>query len=179
MSTHLSSESEMPGGTGAKSAGVSASTDAGPVQHGDTLVAPADVAPASEHDEQSQAPRRIWGMTQPDQWFLAAVVTAALLLMLVHWLRLSGWGAHVVEIERQEAQWREYRVEINSANWIEWSQLEGIGQKLAERIVSDREQNGPFTSIDDLQRVKGIGPKTIERLRPWLRLGDSPIPAAK
>jgi competence protein ComEA len=48
---------------------------------------------------------------------------------------------------------------------------------LARRIVADREQNGPFRSVDDLARVKGIGPKTLEHLRPWVRLAEESPPS--
>ncbi|MEZ6123969.1 MAG: helix-hairpin-helix domain-containing protein [Planctomycetaceae bacterium] len=63
-----------------------------------------------------------------------------------------------------------FRVEVNSATWVEWTQLDGIGSKTAFRIIADREQNGPFRSIDDLQRVDGIGPITLERIRPHLEI---------
>ncbi len=59
---------------------------------------------------------------------------------------------------------------MNTATWVEWIQLQGIGEMLAHRIVEDREQNVPYRSIDDLQRVKGIDPKIVEKLRPWLTL---------
>ncbi|MED5449068.1 MAG: helix-hairpin-helix domain-containing protein [Planctomycetota bacterium] len=61
-----------------------------------------------------------------------------------------------------------FRLDLNSANWAELSQLEGIGETLARRIVADREQNGRFTRVEDLQRVRGIGPRTVLRLKPWL-----------
>jgi competence protein ComEA len=51
------------------------------------------------------------------------------------------------------------------------SQLEGIGPTLAQRIIADRKQNGPFADVEDLVRVRGIGPKTIVRLKPWLTVG--------
>jgi competence protein ComEA len=35
----------------------------------------------------------------------------------------------------------------------------------ASRIVVDRDQNGPYATLDDLERVAGIGPKTVARLR--------------
>ena len=60
---------------------------------------------------------------------------------------------------------------INAATWVEWKQFDGIGEKLADRIVADRKKNGPFESIDDLQRVKGIGPKTVARIREHLKVG--------
>ncbi|NQV27673.1 MAG: helix-hairpin-helix domain-containing protein, partial [Rhodopirellula sp.] len=70
-----------------------------------------------------------------------------------------------------------YQIELNSATWVELTQLRGIGTGLARRIVSDREEFGPFSSIDDLQRVPGIGPKTIEKNRRWLRVEPATPPA--
>ena len=40
-----------------------------------------------------------------------------------------------------------------------------VANGTAGRIVEDRAANGPFASVDDLDRVHGIGPKTVERLR--------------
>ncbi len=98
------------------------------------------------------------------------LVTTLLLLMGVHWYRLSGTALEPVAIDRLPDRQLEYRVEINSATWIEFAQLERIGANISKRIVEDREANGPFESVEALQRVKGIGPKTIERIRPWLQV---------
>jgi competence protein ComEA len=78
-----------------------------------------------------------------------------------------------VEVDRLESESLDYRIDVNTATWVEWAQLDGIGEALAERIVADREANGPFKSVDDLRRVKGIGPKTLARIRPYLTLGKS------
>jgi competence protein ComEA len=47
-------------------------------------------------------------------------------------------------------------------------QLPGVGQVLAERLLAERERGGEFRSHDDLSRVRGIGPRTLERIRPYL-----------
>ncbi len=56
-------------------------------------------------------------------------------------------------------------VDINTATNGELEQLPGIGPKIAAAIVEHRSTNGPFRSIEDLQLVKGIGPKKLEALR--------------
>jgi competence protein ComEA len=111
-------------------------------------------------------------LTRRDQLIFGSLSLVALALLGVHWIRLSHWGTRAVEIERLPAQQYEYRIDANSATWVEWGQIQGIGDGLARRIVADREENGPFKSVDDLTRVKGIGPKTLEHLRPWVRVDD-------
>jgi competence protein ComEA len=43
-----------------------------------------------------------------------------------------------------------------------------IGPELARRIVADRQERGPFRDLDDLRRVRGIGPRTLEAMKPYL-----------
>ena len=54
------------------------------------------------------------------------------------------------------------RININTASVKQLMQLKNIGESYAARIVSYREKNGPFKSVDDLKKVKGIGSKTID-----------------
>lgn len=69
--------------------------------------------------------------------------------------------------ETQATPWPDMRVNVNTAPAAELGLLPGIGELLAERIVNDREENGPFQSLDDLNRVPGVGPVIIDRLRPF------------
>ena len=48
--------------------------------------------------------------------------------------------------------------------------LNGVGQSKAEAIVSYRDQNGPFVSVDDLTKVKGIGPALLDKNRMILQI---------
>ena len=66
------------------------------------------------------------------------------------------------------------RLDLNGASADELELLPGIGPSLARRIVEDRARRGSFATVDDLGRIKGIGPRTLERLRPFLRVeGDA------
>ena len=62
-------------------------------------------------------------------------------------------------------------INVNTAPAAELVALPGIGPKKAEAIVQYREANGPFKTVDDLVQVKGIGPKTLEKLRPLVTVG--------
>jgi competence protein ComEA len=56
-------------------------------------------------------------------------------------------------------------ISINSADAATLEDLPGVGPELAARIVAWRETNGPYTSVDDLLNVAGIGEKTVDGLR--------------
>jgi competence protein ComEA len=57
------------------------------------------------------------------------------------------------------------KVNINRASEAELQTLSGIGPTKAAAIVKDREENGPFKTVDDLTRVSGIGDKTLENIK--------------
>ena len=60
-------------------------------------------------------------------------------------------------------------VNINQASAAELAEaLDGVGMTRAEAIVADREQHGPYASAEDLSRVSGIGPATIERNKSYI-----------
>ena len=87
--------------------------------------------------------------------------------------RTGGGGGQLIEVERAEPLTAQFQVDINAADWPELIQLPGIGDTIAQRIVESRQTAGPFLDHDDLRRVKGIGPKTLEKIRPYLL----PMPA--
>lgn len=65
----------------------------------------------------------------------------------------------------------QFLTDINSAPAAELALLPGVGPQLAERIIAERSASGPFTSADQLARVRGIGPKTIEQVTPLVICG--------
>lgn len=62
------------------------------------------------------------------------------------------------------------QVNINQAGADELSLLPRVGPAIAERIVDFRKENGPFKTLEDLMLVRGIGEKTFDLLKPYLRL---------
>jgi competence protein ComEA len=107
-----------------------------------------------------------------DQTFVAVFVALFLVIVGANWVKLSGWRAVPLEVDRLPARRFDFRIDINQASWVEWSQIEEIGEVTARKIIEDREANGPFRNVSDLLRVKGIGPKTLERMRPFLKDDD-------
>lgn len=59
------------------------------------------------------------------------------------------------------------RVAVNTASKAQLERLPGVGPAMAERIIEERKRR-PFTNPDDLDRVKGIGAKKLEKMRPYI-----------
>jgi competence protein ComEA len=114
-----------------------------------------------------------WLLRRADQAVVAAAVFVALAATIGWWVHHGGAGGRLIEIERAEPLAARFEVDINVADWPELMLLPGIGETLAQRIVEAR-QNEPFREHEDLLRVKGIGPKTLERIRPYLRPMPTP-----
>jgi len=74
-----------------------------------------------------------------------------LLLALIMCLALAGTAAAVVN--------------INTATKEELTTIKGIGDKRAQEIIDYRKKNGDFKSVDELEKVPGIGPGTMKQIR--------------
>lgn len=63
------------------------------------------------------------------------------------------------------------QIDLNRADRNELLQIPGLGASSADAILAHRAERGRFESLDDLTHVHGIGPKTTEKVKPWLQLG--------
>lgn len=59
-------------------------------------------------------------------------------------------------------------IDINTANATTLEALPGVGPSLAQEIIADRTQHGPFRSVADLDRVRGVGDKLLAKLMPFI-----------
>jgi competence protein ComEA len=66
------------------------------------------------------------------------------------------------------------KLELNRASAAELELLEGIGPRLAAAIVAERQAHGPFASVGDLGRVRGVGPALLEKLERQLEASPAP-----
>lgn len=112
-------------------------------------------------------------LSAADQAAVAALIVICLLTMAAWWVVRGGFRNELIEFNEAAPLSAEYVVDVNTAAWYEFEPLPNVGEKLAKGIVASREVEGPFTSIEDLARVDGISLKTVERLRPYLRIGSS------
>ncbi len=62
------------------------------------------------------------------------------------------------------------KVNVNEATVEQLAEIKFIGPAIAERIVEYRKEMGPFGEIEDLMKVKGIGPKTFEKIKDQLTI---------
>jgi len=74
--------------------------------------------------------------------------------------------------EQRERLLEEEPVDVNAADRDELELLPRIGPTLADRIVQERSRGGRFESVQALTRVRGIGPRTVERLRPLVTVSE-------
>jgi len=99
---------------------------------------------------------------------LAGAALVLLCLVALRGLRAVLWSGEFDVENARESLTMPARLDLNAARAHELQLLPGIGEKTAQAIVADREENGPYRNLEDLTRVRGIGPKTVERLRPHL-----------
>lgn len=155
-----------------------------------------DVASESSGDKQAAPAQQLQGdglgrlAVGPNSWFLSRYDQTTLAgLLLVSALAMIVWSAWqaarlrtgLIEIDRARRTELRFEVDLNTAPAAELATLPGVGPKLAAAIVSYREEQGKFSSIEQLLNVSGIGEVKLKGLLPFLRPLDNaqPEPAAR
>lgn len=115
-----------------------------------------------------------------DQATVAGLVALGLLALFVSvaapaWRRPRVTDSPWVDLDAAPPRPFRWQVDVNRAPWAEIAVLPGVGDQLARDLVADRQGRGPFHSVAELRRVRGIGPRTLQRIEPWLApLGAAP-----
>ena len=84
-------------------------------------------------------------------------------------LILAGLGAAPSSLAAERSPIA--KININTAGVDELTELPGIGEAYARRIVEYREKYGPFKKVEDLLNVRGIGDRTFEKIRQRVTTG--------
>lgn len=111
-------------------------------------------------------------------------VTAVLVLIFA--LGFGGWyvwrlttSPNLIELDQTEPVSSKLVVNVNTAAAAELMLLPEIGPRLSDLIITERQDHGPFRNAEDFRvRVRGIGPKTLPKLVPYLE-GWTNVPKSK
>jgi competence protein ComEA len=116
--------------------------------------------------------RTAFALTFRDQLVVAAVAVVAISVCSFFYLSSRHVEPALDRLPTSLPSVR-WEIDINSATWRELAVMRGVGPFLARQIIEDRKSNGPFESVENLQRVPGIGPRTIEKNRERLRASST------
>ncbi len=89
----------------------------------------------------------------------------AVLMSLLLALSLPALAVEVDAVKDAANTQVENRIDLNTADVTQLQELKGVGPKTAQAIVQWRDSQGPFTNVDQLLAIKGIGEKTLAKMR--------------
>ena len=116
------------------------------------------------------------GKISKSDWALLGITAIFLLVLAVCFFSSSAdaQAGYTVSVQ-YETDWElaePEKIDINTADAEKLQTLDGIGEMLAERIIARRESVGPYRCVDELLEVEGIGPATVDRIRPWIEITE-------
>ena len=97
-------------------------------------------------------------------------------MLLLALLAYRGYGQ---KLSTRPTETVSVRFDLNRAERSDFEQIPGVGPKLAQAIVEHRGEKGHFRSLDQLRDVKGVGPATFDKVRPFLRVEPIPTPQSE
>jgi Helix-hairpin-helix motif len=119
-----------------------------------------------------------WGWTRPQRIGLATLLFLLLALLTIQYLRRPARLTDPIIIHGNPIT-LPTRIDPNTATAAELTRIPHLGEKLAAKIIDYREARKPLTpdaivfhTPEDLTHIPGLGPKTLDQLRPYLQFPD-------
>ena len=105
--------------------------------------------------------------------------SVTILFAMIVWNLVAGrmFRPPLIDVDNAVAIEYQFVIDINNADWTDFTVLPGISETYARRIVDYRDANGPFATIDGLMQVSGIGPKRLNAVREYLTIDSLELPA--
>ena len=97
---------------------------------------------------------------------LGLLIFILIIINIVNYAKRERLKANTLVVVEEIA----VKIPINNARIDELDVLPGIGPALAGRIVAYRKEHGPFKTVEDIKKVKGIGDKLLEKMLPFIEL---------
>lgn len=111
-------------------------------------------------------------MKQKLLWLALGVFAVGCLMGTPVWADHHEAAEEAAEAAEEQMPEAAGPIDINTADAAALQGLPGIGETKAAAIIAHRDANGPFASVDDLTNVKGIGEKTLEKLKEQITVGS-------
>ena len=105
-------------------------------------------------------------MSKREILVLVILIAVLIALNIVNYAKRERLKANTIVVVEEIA----VKISINTAQTDELDVLPGIGPALAGRIVAYRKEHGPFKTVEDIKKVKGIGNKLFEKMLPFIEL---------
>lgn len=105
-------------------------------------------------------------MSKREILVLVILIAVLIALNIVNYAKRERLKANTLVVVEEIA----VKIPINTAQTDELDVLPGIGPALADRIVAYRKEHGPFKTVEDIKKVKGIGNKLLEKMLPFIEL---------
>ena len=111
-------------------------------------------------------------MKQKLLWLALGVFAVGCLMGTPVWADHHEAAEEAAEAAEEQMPEAAGPIDINTVDAAALQGLPGIGETKAAAIIAHRDANGPFASVDDLTNVKGIGEKTLEKLKEQITVGS-------
>lgn len=98
----------------------------------------------------------------------AALAGSLLTLIIVQARNFFPSAGRPLQIEKTSPAF--FRINLNEADRATLAQIPGVGEKLAAKIEAYRQEQGRIEDLRQLLEIPGVGPATLERLRPWVQV---------